>query len=101
LSPPPTLTLFPYTTLFRSRVGPHPHAPARLTLLLGLERRLSASRGGLGPHPPQACKTNAVARPRALTLSLARRVRSGWPGDSVRDRKSRRLKSSHVARSYA
>src|SRR5438876_656421 len=41
------------------------HRPARLSLSLGLERRLSVSRGGLGPHPPQACKTYAVARPRA------------------------------------
>src|SRR6267378_3129276 len=33
----------------REGLGPHPRAPARLTLSLGLERRLSASRGGCGP----------------------------------------------------
>src|SRR6266403_2934242 len=53
---PPRSTLFPYTTLFRSRrprarlrrLGPHPLGAAARVSLRGDDRRL---REGRGPHP--------------------------------------------------
>src|SRR5690349_23893644 len=75
---PPISTLFPYTTLFRSRPGAR---PAR--------QRHSGSARGASParaDPPLPC----LPPP-------------GGPGDgrSPRDRKSTRLNSSHVEISYA
>src|SRR2546422_6403180 len=84
---PPRSTLFPYTTLFRSRRG--------------ADRRLAGWRraGGGGVGPP-AC-------PRARPLSRSggrrgeRRRRSGAGDLHPRDRKSTRLNSSHGYISYA
>src|SRR5439155_2137571 len=77
--PPPSSTLFPYTTLFRSAPAP-PRRPAGAT---GGGR---SHRGTIGGEP--------VLRARAS--SHGHRVRR--PGA---DRKSTRLNSSHVAISYA
>src|SRR5262245_62707177 len=84
--PPPKSTLFPYTTLFRSRadgaVQHHPVEPAaraRHRLDDGA-RRAQRSRGI--PHHP------------------ARR-RGDPDGEEHRDRKSTRLNSSHLGISYA
>src|SRR5438309_8446663 len=73
LRPPPRSTLFPYTTLFRSRTGAGPRAQTR-------------------PHPldPRGA-LSARPAPRGPT----RGTRSG------RDRKSTRLNSSHSSISYA
>src|SRR5690625_6829813 len=74
---PPTSTLFPYTTLFRSPpFGAAGRLPGRSTR----DSRQQHHRGPGAAHPP--------AR-HAAQLSLAR------------DRKSTRLNSSHVAISYA
>src|SRR5207247_11164508 len=74
IPPPPRSTLFPYTTLFRSRDLAH------------LRARLS-------PHD----EDGSPDRPRA-----ARRCRGGRLGDpGRRDRKSTRLNSSHEWISYA
>src|SRR5690349_17302943 len=70
---PPRSTLFPYTTLFRSR-----HAP-----LEPLEHGLPDRNAGRGPH----------RRPPAPGLQRIPLVRI--------DRKSTRLNSSHVEISYA
>src|SRR5256885_5377710 len=71
---PPRSTLFPYTTLFRSRGTSRPHQPA---LGNGLAHRC-AVRGAVG-----ALRRAVVARPVA------------------EDRKSTRLNSSHLVISYA
>src|SRR5438045_8316526 len=71
---PPRSTLFPYTTLFRSR--------ARLGLRRGDELAHSLERGIL-PHHQHLV------------------VRQDSPLKTVRDRKSTRLNSSHLGISYA
>src|SRR5256885_9905926 len=70
---PPRSTLFPYTTLFRSHLGPEA--------------------GAVLPHPPPFVFHQAVPRrdreqPRRLSLCHG-------------DRKSTRLNSSHLVISYA
>src|SRR5438876_7615303 len=69
--PPPTSTLFPYTTLFRSRTPPQ---RARATA---------------------ETKTDASAPPLLLALPIALAL------DRQPDRKSTRLNSSHPSISYA
>src|SRR3712207_7417971 len=73
---PPRSTLFPYTTLFRSRDCPRP-APQGL--------RLGAPGRGLGPLP----RNHSPSQPSEPAARL-----SG-------DRKSTRLNSSHANISYA
>src|SRR5690625_6255821 len=70
---PPRSTLFPYTTLFRSRRG----------------RRFQ------GPPESRRCPTSSALRSAATGSGR----RCAEPGR--RDRKSTRLNSSHVAISYA
>src|SRR5690554_7585669 len=86
---PPRSTLFPYTTLFRSRRG-----------------RLPVVVGGAGVDARQgAALPSALAGERSgLRHLLGRRARAGAPGPARRqnlDRKSTRLNSSHVRISYA
>src|SRR5258708_14626099 len=74
---PPRSTLFPYTTLFRSRVE-RSH-----------EFSLNAERAfGVGP----------VIAP---GIATSREVNRYWPRTTSRDRKSTRLNSSHQIISYA
>src|SRR5207249_6164395 len=94
LPPPPTPTLFPYTTLFRSRAAggrsaaaqpPRPHLgrahpPRRLAA--GLHRRVRRQRVGAGRAPGHWRHARSLGRVRP-------------------DRKSTRLNSSHVSISYA
>src|SRR2546427_2641666 len=82
---PPRSTLFPYTTLFRSRI-----------LALGADPRRVQVAGslkfdGAAPHP----------RPDVLRLAAALGVRRMIVAGSTQDRKSTRLKSSHSQISYA
>src|SRR3712207_6865993 len=83
---PPRSTLFPYTTLFRSHIGP-PRA-----------HHASASKGRLW-RPESGPPVNATRQ--------ATCVGPAWPGEllvdcfSSRDRKSTRLNSSHANISYA
>src|SRR2546426_2597802 len=70
---PPRSTLFPYTTLFRSRATPGPHR----------------GRDRVGPRDPRLG--------RLPTLHVEGDLRAA--GD--RDRKSTRLNSSHLVISYA
>src|SRR5258705_3162589 len=89
---PPRSTLFPYTTLFRSRADPrdpdrvHDEVLARLAPL----RRVVLAR-------EHECVLYAPA------IDLHRRVRRvlGHDREQVRDRKSTRLNSSHLGISYA
>src|SRR5690625_5673567 len=79
LRPPPTSTLFPYTTLFRSNRSVSSEKNAARIRLGDRRRRFSGSRiESLGQQP----------------------ARCGVFG-SHEDRKSTRLNSSHVAISYA
>src|SRR5256885_3404059 len=83
---PPRSTLFPYTTLFRSRrgsAGRHGRARAR--------RCSRPSR----PRGPEISLSVVGA------LSLDRRHPGGDPSARERDRKSTRLNSSHLVISYA
>src|SRR5437667_9292786 len=77
---PPRSTLFPYTTLFRSR---RCRAAAR--------RR---QRGGPEPREP-------AARDARAARSLGRAGVQRRPRRVARDRKSTRLNSSHITISYA
>src|SRR5690349_24233923 len=76
---PPRSTLFPYTTLFRSRHRHHRAVPG------------GRSAAALGGEPPRAGATRRVWD---LPLLVGRPVPHG-------DRKSTRLNSSHVEISYA
>src|SRR5690606_40164892 len=91
--PPPTSSLFPYTTLFRSR---------RVRRVRGACGQ--ARRGG--PAPALGRQRRRVHRPPVRGHGLDR---PGYAGHGVsavlrhrrRDRKSTRLNSSHVKISYA
>src|SRR5690348_17806491 len=90
---PPTSTLFPYTTLFRSgRGGDQDHRPHQQGLLAAARRRRARGereegrRGGLGVPVRRARRH-------------ARRQRRG--AEHPLDRKSTRLNSSHPSISYA
>src|SRR5256885_8532253 len=74
---PPRSTLFPYTTLFRSRQDP----------------------AGRDPRPPAAVHQHLQVRPAVVLRRTARRPPPP-AGDAV-DRKSTRLNSSHLVISYA
>src|SRR5207249_12255631 len=81
LPPPPTSTLFPYTTLFRSHL---------------FQRREFAEPPG--EHRPQAASRRDAQKGIAFS-ELAVLVAAA--GDERPDRKSTRLNSSHVSISYA
>src|SRR5438067_6081325 len=83
LRPPPSSTLFPYTTLFRSRVR-HGHRQR----LVDARELAPVLRHGLAE----------VARV-ALFAAVVDPFADGR--DLIRDRKSTRLNSSHVSISYA
>src|SRR5690349_24160869 len=80
---PPTTTLFPYTTLFRSR---------DLT-----QRRLGR---GLIPMEMDRHGGAGAGQPNADGVSYAA-ISTGHDRHLIRDRKSTRLNSSHVEISYA
>src|SRR3989454_4961282 len=78
---PPRSTLFPYTTLFRSRPVLHLRLESLALVAEGLEDRGGAVREG--ERPRQDLDDGPTAR------------------DTDRDRKSTRLNSSHLVISYA
>src|SRR3712207_8803063 len=80
---PPRSTLFPYTTLFRSR---HHQGPA--------EEQPPAARDDRSLQPAGGRAELGLDEPDALCEAAARRRRQ-------RDRKSTRLNSSHANISYA
>src|SRR5256885_12596249 len=91
---PPRSTLFPYTTLFRSRLlapfDPVVRDRTRFEMLWGWVYRFEA----YTPAPKR--KLGYYAMP----LLWRDRV-IGWGNLSVQDRKSTRLNSSHLVISYA
>src|SRR5207253_9930770 len=78
IRPPPRPTLFPYTTLFRSRAAPQHHAVPARRAFVGIEPFAHEGVDAVGADQHVAAR-----------------------GRAVRDRKSTRLNSSHVAISYA
>src|SRR5690349_24041636 len=89
LRPPPRSTLFPYTTLFRSRVGDHGGDQVLGADEARVVRRREADRG-------------ADDLVRGGSPALEGQVGGDHPGPAqVLDRKSTRLNSSHVEISYA
>src|SRR5207253_6874665 len=85
---PPRSTLFPYTTLFRSTAAGEYYGAAPLA---GSMRVATRSRSGRSPQSGRADP-------------IDRRCKSSCPTPErreIRDRKSTRLNSSHVAISYA
>src|SRR5207253_11344967 len=92
---PPTPTLFPYTTLFRSRVlGQDGEDGARPQQVL--------DRPAIGAVPPPVPGSDDHDPPLARREPCAHRGGvAQTAGDHGGDRKSTRLNSSHVAISYA
>src|SRR3712207_6851380 len=88
---PPRSTLFPYTTLFRSRAPP--------------SRRRRRRRTGRAPRPGPPAGPSAAAR--AVASAGVRLLEDGEvalgeePVLPLQDRKSTRLNSSHANISYA
>src|SRR5256884_6679943 len=94
---PPRSTLFPYTTLFRSR------APAKA---IEAGERVVQQRAGDAPVAVVAMRGHLVQVPLVLVLEVQREYRPDDPGTvqrerRQRDRKSTRLNSSHGYISYA
>src|SRR3712207_7825245 len=87
---PPRSTLFPYTTLFRSRAAGGPRRAAHVVHVGLGEEHADARAAGAGA---------AVRVEAGVPLLRARELPAR--GDEVRDRKSTRLNSSHANISYA
>src|SRR5207253_5083839 len=88
--PPPITPLFPYTTLFRSRISPRRGPPAAPDC---------SSRS----CPPRRCLDTShrrFSRPPTAREKIVD-VKCPGSGEVDKDRKSTRLNSSHVAISYA
>src|SRR5436309_8560925 len=81
--PPPTSTLFPYTTLFRSHLAAIPTAIYGFVLLMAAIAYYILQRTIIAKEGRESLLAQAVGR--------------DWKGD----RKSTRLNSSHVKISYA
>src|SRR5205807_10074373 len=96
---PPTSTLFPYTTLFRSRLPGPVERDAECGSDLSLERRRDLLAGRDVPLPGYAAGGRADNTP---TRWVERDVADGSvDAFEWRDRKSTRLNSSHLVISYA
>src|SRR5689334_24504201 len=95
--PPPRPTLFPYTTLFRSRLAEirPAHGDGDRPLFAAVE---DARHLALAPRRPGAAGAGAPAHFH-VQYDLGHRVRLKMR--SRRDRKSTRLNSSHSSISYA
>src|SRR2546429_6511837 len=78
---PPRSTLFPYTTLFRSKVAMLPARGPRPTLK--------------GEEPMQLRLMDDIVVPKTLAARFDHSDRPPYASSSTRDRKSTRLNSSH------
>src|SRR5207253_9072407 len=101
LARPPSPTLFPYTTLFRSGAEPVRRVPAPASCLpmqppLGAVLLRGDGRPGVGRDDPALHRARCARADEALSDPAPRLSLSTLP-----DRKSTRLNSSHVAISYA
>src|SRR5207249_9074887 len=93
--PPPTSTLFPYTTLFRSLQHANPLAAMKQAIKL-IDDPNAASR-----ERRQCCAGHSQTRERRIARFRFPTVKSWCEPWSDSDRKSTRLNSSHVSISYA
>src|SRR5207248_11487440 len=99
IPPPPRSTLFPYTTLFRSRERHRRDLSFRVRFIRSLHafrRSRFQLRGRLGADGGQTHAAHGQRRVAAAALRRFRRDRR-----TIRDRKSTRLNSSHRTISYA
>src|SRR2546428_7486116 len=87
---PPSSTLFPYTTLFRSSLG-------RTCFILGGSRKSGEPRLGIGQPHDDLFQLLEVAR----VVELFPQLGEERPELREQDRKSTRLNSSHDQISYA
>src|SRR5699024_12660248 len=94
--PPPTSTLFPYTTLFRSFV--RPPRPYRFHVLLNSLQQGFAASARLAQKLPAKIYSHCE-----IDLVCVDAFRLLFYNDCIdnQDRKSTRLNSSHVSISYA
>src|SRR5437868_9779018 len=93
----PRATLFPYTTLFRSRRWADPKWIARVQRRNGIQGKSEDRRTA-----QVAWRAAALRGDRALVSALLALPQSGdLPRHRTVDRKSTRLNSSHVSISYA
>src|SRR5699024_12818134 len=90
IRPPPTSTLFPYTTLFRSK----PAQPKSEQSKSGQGKSRSGPRSKTRHQGGRQASSQGSSGANAARNSSSRRRRR-------RDRKSTRLNSSHVSISYA
>src|SRR5438034_2594195 len=88
IPPPPSSTLFPYTTLFRSLLGGVLGEVAHV----GVRERVPQPVEDHAVHELAVARLDAAAHP----VDVVRRV-----GHRFQDRKSTRLNSSHTVISYA
>src|SRR5690606_41376673 len=101
LPTPPTSTLFPYTTLFRSNGLTAKEIAAETSLsAVTVRQYLRDIRESL--HCPPRCKPPVIVH-RLFTTQQVASPTAGRPAPSLtpEDRKSTRLNSSHVKTSYA
>src|SRR5207253_10931400 len=100
ISPPPSSTLFPYTTLFRSglEVDVLVEVGEGAGQIHGSSGREQG--GGEGPYSGSVVLGDALLEGGVERREGSSRA-SGGKGDVDGDRKSTRLNSSHVAISYA
>src|SRR5262245_63945042 len=90
LRPPLSSTLFPYTTLFRSRAGRRAREEVRMAARI---RRVQRAAGGLRAQDRRAR--------RAALMDAKKLVKMANDIAAFLDRKSTRLNSSHLGISYA
>src|SRR5439155_23774626 len=98
--PPPSSTLLPYTTLFRSREQPRGRLRGTRWARAILPSRSGRPRGGGSRRQPEPPAQPAAAR---HATEHGRQLKGEEPPQRDRDadRKSTRLNSSHVAIAYA
>src|SRR5207253_11315311 len=95
-TPPPTPTLFPYTTLFRSH--------QRLIVVWRILNNESTRRRGTNDICAASNARRGLCGQRGIgsgRLHVFRLHARSLPRSIIKDRKSTRLNSSHVAISYA
>src|SRR5947208_13499882 len=92
IRPPPTSTLFPYTTLFRSSFAHN--LPVQATRFIGRDQELAEALRLLGPEGTPARLLTLTGPGGTGKTRLALQV-------AAEDRKSTRLNSSHQIISYA
>src|SRR5206468_13122077 len=95
--PPPSSTLFPYTTLFRSKLAANQFVLAEQTAG-GLDPARAAVER---PAARRALRVFVRDEDRALIRRLREQVERGVAAQFAVDRKSTRLNSSHDQISYA